>query len=114
VLRQGRYTDAEPLLRDGLSRMDSLSPRHWARFALQSMLGEALTGQGRFAEAEPLLLEAVEGLRKAAGVPDGHKRDGFARTVDLYERWGNAQAADEWRKQAADNGVDLSGLASGG
>ncbi|MEP6691602.1 MAG: serine/threonine-protein kinase [Gemmatimonadaceae bacterium] len=64
---------------------------------LRSTLGFCLTRQRRFAEAETLLLQAESGL--LALRPTTAKQSAVVITwlVNLYERWGKAAEAAEWR-----------------
>jgi tetratricopeptide (TPR) repeat protein len=94
---QEKDAEAEPLLREALSRMDG---GHWTYHWIRSLLGSSLAGQGKFEEAEPLL---VEGYRALEPPPDlaMHKPDVLERVVRLYEAWGNEEKAQEWRSQRA-------------
>jgi len=68
-----------------------------------SQLGAALLGQQKYAEAEPLLLQGHEGLKaREAKIPAPRKdslASAAARIVKLYEAWGKADKAAEWRKK---------------
>jgi hypothetical protein len=60
---EGRYSDAVPLLTEGLSiREEKLAPNHWALAETRTILGEAFTGQRKFEEAEALLVARVRAL----------------------------------------------------
>jgi serine/threonine protein kinase/tetratricopeptide (TPR) repeat protein len=100
---QHRYQEAEPLLRRYLAIVERQGRGDPAAFQAKSLLGASLLGQGKYAEAEPLLLAAHEGL-SAAGVKS--RRDEspridelVARIVALYEAWGKADKAAQWRKR---------------
>src|SRR5437870_12350301 len=56
LLRQKKFTEAEPPLRQCLAIRAQKLPDHNSHFHTRSLLGAALAGQQRFAEAEPLLL----------------------------------------------------------
>src|SRR5262249_34381685 len=63
-LKQHKYADAEPLLREGLRIREQFMPDMWATFNAKSMLGGSLLGQKKYAEAEPLLLAGYEGMKQ--------------------------------------------------
>src|SRR5262249_4496443 len=63
LLRQGKYADAEPVLRECLTIREKKTAGSWLRFNTTSQLGESLLGQGRYAESEPLLRAGYEGLK---------------------------------------------------
>ena len=96
LLKQAKYADAEPLLRECLVIREKELPDHWLRWNALSMLGEALSGQGKHAEAEPLLIEGYEKMLP----PDPlsfRKREALDRIIALYEAWGKPDKAAEWR-----------------
>lgn len=62
--KQGKFLDAEVLLRRYVEDMRSDFAGDWVFFRTQSILGEALLGQGRFAEAEVVLSSAFDGAQK--------------------------------------------------
>jgi hypothetical protein len=72
------------------------------------MLGGALTGQQNYTEAEPLLLGGYEGMKaRQAKLPAYAKArlaECIERLVTLYDAWGKADKAREWRQnlEAAD------------
>lgn len=47
---QGRYADAEPLLREALVGREKVMPNRWTRFEAQSLLGDSLVGQHTHAD----------------------------------------------------------------
>jgi CHAT domain-containing protein/tetratricopeptide (TPR) repeat protein len=65
---QGRYGDAEPLLRDALRvRREVLGPRHPDTLTSLNNLAELYVAQGRYGDAEPLLQEALQARREVLG-----------------------------------------------
>jgi tetratricopeptide (TPR) repeat protein len=101
LMLERNWAEAEPLLRESLAIWDAKRRDTWSRFETQSLLGASLLGQKKYAEAEPLLLSGCEGLeaRKAtlpvqeqAGLPEAAER-----IVQLYEAWGQAEKARQWR-----------------
>jgi tetratricopeptide (TPR) repeat protein len=103
LLRQGKYAEAEPLLRESLAVRREKAPDDWRTFNTQSLLGGALLGRERYAEAEPLLRQGYEGMkRREAQIPtDGRPRltEALERLVRLYEAWGKPDEAARWRKE---------------
>jgi hypothetical protein len=61
----------------------------------------SLLGQRKYADAEPWLLQGYEGLKAWAAqrpaVPQPRLREAGARIVRLYEAWGQAKKAAEWK-----------------
>ena len=45
LLRQGKFAEAEPLLRASLTAGERVRPEEWTTFHLRSLLGEALLGR---------------------------------------------------------------------
>ena len=103
LLKQKRYSDAEPVLRECLKIREEKLPDSWVRFNAMSMLGEALLGQKKYAEAEPLLLDGYEGmkLRQAKIPPFATIRLPMAieRLVKLCEATHRPETAKKWRKK---------------
>ena len=97
-----RHADAEPILRECVAILQKKQPEAWTTFHAQSLLGGALLGQKKYAEAEPLLVQGYEGLKAREGqIPPLYARHRVAeageRVVRLYEAWGRAEKAAEWR-----------------
>jgi tetratricopeptide (TPR) repeat protein len=103
LLRQQKFADAEPVLRDGLAIRAQKQPDAWTTCNTQSLLGGSLLGQQKNAEAEPLLLAGYEGLKqREAKIPANSKArltEALERLVQLYDATGQQDKADEWRKQ---------------
>jgi serine/threonine protein kinase len=131
LVQQGRYAEAEPVLREVVEIREKAlkpdSPGYWLLANARSMLGGALAGQGaaliesdtpaaiaKFTEAEPLLVEAGGWLTQNADrIPQQFRaarvREALERIVTLYESWdtvapdsGKAEQAAEWRDQLAE------------
>ncbi len=101
LLKQAKWEEAEPILRECLAIRERELPDDWLRWNTASMLGEALCGQGKHAEAEPLLTEGYEKLRP----PDPllfRKREALERIVKLYEEWGKPDEAAAWRARLSE------------
>jgi hypothetical protein len=101
LLQQGRWTEAEPVLRDCLAIREKVQPDDWSTFNTRSLLGGSLLGQKKYGEAEPLILSGYEGMkaREARIPPPGQPRltEAAERVVKLYEDWGKKDKAAEWR-----------------
>ena len=70
LLKQAKWSEAEPMLRECLAIRDKVVPDDWSRFNTMNQLGGALLGRGRYAEAEPLLLSGYDGMKaRAAKIP---------------------------------------------
>jgi hypothetical protein len=104
LLRQKKYTDAEPFLRECLALREQHRPDSWLRFNAQSVLGATLTGQQKFAEAEPLLQTGYEGIKQRVDkIPKDLRRvrltEAVDRLVELYRAWDKPEAAAKWRQE---------------
>ncbi len=103
LLKQQRYADAEPVLRECLAVRDKQLPDDWLRFNTLSLVGASLLGQKKYAEAEPLLLQGYEGMKqREAKIPANGKirlPEALERLVQLYEATGQKDQADSWRKK---------------
>jgi tetratricopeptide (TPR) repeat protein len=101
LLQQGKYSEAEPTLRECLKIREAKLPDAWSRFNTMSQLGRALLGQDRYAEAEPLIVGGYVGLkaREATMPPPARPRlpEAAERVVALYEAWGKRGQAANWR-----------------
>jgi serine/threonine protein kinase/tetratricopeptide (TPR) repeat protein len=98
-----RWAEAETLLSDCLGLREKKKPEDWRKYHTLSQRGASLLGQKKHAEAEPLLLEGYQGLKARENlIPflDNKKlTEATARIVTLYESWGKADKAAEWRKK---------------
>ena len=63
-LEQGRYREAESMLRQASAVLDKTTPDWWFRYYTASMLGASLMGQHRYAEARPLVMSGYDGMLK--------------------------------------------------
>ena len=105
LIQQGKWTEAEPILRESLAIREKLQPDEWSTFNTRSLLGGSLLGQKEYAEAEPLIVSGYEGMkaREARIPPPGRPRlaEAAERVVRLYEDWGKKDKAAEWRARLA-------------
>src|SRR5262249_53606263 len=105
LLRQGKYADAEPVLRECLTIREKKTAGSWLRFNTTSQLGESLLGQGRYAESEPLLRAGYAGLKARETDLPALDRARFAEAADrlarLCEAIGRPAEAAQWRAKRA-------------
>jgi tetratricopeptide (TPR) repeat protein len=103
LLTQSRSSEAEPLAREALAIRAKATPDDWLRYEAMSLLGWVLLCRGRFAEAEPLVVPGYEGMKARDAriwVPDRHRLGEAAeRVIRLYEAWGRAGQAAEWKRK---------------
>jgi tetratricopeptide (TPR) repeat protein len=100
LLRQERWSDAEPIFRESLAIATKTEPDSWYTFNNQWLLGGALVRQGKYAEAEPLLVQGYEGMRaREATVPSGRANltAGVKRLISIYEQRQRWHDAASWR-----------------
>jgi hypothetical protein len=105
LLRQRKWAEAEPLLRDCLAGRQKQIPDSWQTFNTQSLLGGALLGQKKYAEAEPLLLQGYEGMKqREKTIPlEGAIRvpEALDRLIDLYTATNKPDEVKKWRAERA-------------
>ena len=101
--RQGKFAEAEPLLRQALVIFEKHQPNNWSYFYTQTLLGAALAGQKNYSAAEPLLVQGYQGMKEHEnGIPGNRVRkldDALDRLVQYYEASGHPDQAAEWRRQ---------------
>jgi hypothetical protein len=101
LIQQGKWTEAESVLRESLAIRERNEPDEWTAFSSRSMLGGSLLGQKKYIEAEPLIVSGYEGLKdREARIPPPWKprlTEAAERLVKLYEDWGKPEKAAEWR-----------------
>jgi serine/threonine protein kinase len=103
LLRQQKYAEAEPLLRDCLKLRQQKQPQAWSTFNTQSMLGASLLGQKKYAEAEPLLLAGYFALHlRQDTIPDAYRQlrlqEAAERLVQLYDATPEESQPVAWRQ----------------
>jgi tetratricopeptide (TPR) repeat protein len=103
LLRQTKWSEAEPALREALMIQENAAPDGLARFEAVSLLGGSLLGQGRYAEAEPLVVAGYQGMKaREDKIPAPKKRfltDAAVRVARLYEGWGKPAEAAAWKER---------------
>ena len=96
--RTGRLAEAEAKLRDALNIRTKFFPKGHHKTALtMEALGECLTTQKRYAEAEELLLTSHQDLKSSQGEQNPRTVHALQRVVALYEAWGKADQAAQYR-----------------
>ncbi len=99
----GRTAEAEKLLREAVRiRVENMPETHFLRATANGALGEFLTTQGRFPEAESFLLASYESLTKSQAESSPRTRLALQRLVALYDNWGRADTANEYRNRLTD------------
>jgi eukaryotic-like serine/threonine-protein kinase len=102
---EGKYTEAETLLRQNLAIYVRTLPDSWERYRCESLLGATVAAQQKYSEAEPLLLDGVQGMLQREstiawfGASDPARARGYL--VRLYQAWGKPAKAAEWQKTIA-------------
>jgi tetratricopeptide (TPR) repeat protein len=103
LLKQEKWSEAEPVLRECLAVREKTQPAAWGTFNTRSQLGGALLGQGRCAEAEPLVVSGYEGLKAREVTIPAQAKDRLTeaalRVVRLYEAWGKPEQAKAWKER---------------
>src|SRR5262245_54876968 len=103
LLKQKKWCEAEPLLRECLAIREKSLPDAWLTFNTQSMLGGLLLGQKKYAEAEPLLLQSYEEMKKReVTIPAMAKNrlpEAAERLVQLYEATNKKDEAERWKTE---------------
>jgi serine/threonine protein kinase/Tfp pilus assembly protein PilF len=108
LIKQGKYAEAEPLLRECLTvgeQKPTADPL--GRSQTQILLGASLLGQKKYAEAEPLLLQGHAGLttpqeaRDVGPTPLAQRRrvEALGWLGQLYKERGKPDEAAKWRKE---------------
>ncbi len=95
------YPAMEGLVREVLVGLEGAA-ESWQGWQAKLWLGMALAGRERYGEAEPLLLAGYEGGQRWRTRTPALLRaeaEGGQALVGLYERWGNAAKAAEWRSR---------------
>jgi len=81
----------------------ALSPEHWRTAVATSLIGASLAGLGRYEEAELPLIQSYTSIIGNKGQTDPNTVDALQRIIALYEAWGRAEKAAEYRRQLADS-----------
>jgi eukaryotic-like serine/threonine-protein kinase len=116
LLRQKKWADAEPVLRECLALRESKQPDAWTTFNTRSLLGGALLGLAQSAskeqertrlltDAEPLLLKGYEGMKaREKTIPvQGMIRvpEAIDRLIELYTATNKPDEVKKWHAERA-------------
>ena len=103
LLRQRKFAQAEPLLRECLKTPEPMQPNVWLRFHAQCLLGWSLAGQKKYADAEPLLLAGYEGLKaRKEKIPAQSKvylAEAVERLLELYTATNKPDEVKKWQAE---------------
>ena len=97
--RAGRGAEAENELREAALGLRASHARgSYSRAVAESMLGALLAESGRFEEAESWLTDSHSDLVASLGDASNFLvQDSYARVIDLYQRWGKVELAQQHR-----------------
>jgi serine/threonine protein kinase len=88
LTRTGSAKEAEPFVREALSRARQVFPEGDLATAIaEGSLGECLTARHKFAEAEPLIVHSYETLKTTEGGKPSSAAGAGKRDFDPYEKW---------------------------
>jgi serine/threonine protein kinase len=104
LLKQKKYSEAEPLLRQCLTIRVNKQPDAWTTFNTRSTLGEALMGQKKYTEAQTMLLQGYQGMKQRQDkIPAAYRQlrlsEALERLVRLYEATDQKEKAADWQKK---------------
>lgn len=100
LMLRGRATEAEPLLRESLTMLQSsVGENDYRTLQTRSTLGAWFTARGMYTEAEEILVATYESLvsEHVDRVADLRTTSEFL--VELYEAWGRPDRAAEYRNR---------------
>jgi len=101
LIRQHKFAQAEPLLRQALAYREKGDRDDWHYFRAQAFLGAALAGLKRYSESEPLLLSGYEGMRQRSSRMPAEQRKWIRfsgeQIADMYSQWSKPEEATKWR-----------------
>ncbi len=105
LVSQGRLSEALPLLEKGFDDAAALPEGHQSKLFLHLVYAKCLAGLERYTEAEEHLLKAYSGFAVSFGEDNSRTHQALSCLVDLYDAWGKADKAAEWRARLpADEG----------
>ena len=97
---EGRYAEAEPLLKRALAIDEKRGPDHQIVGVELNNLARVYQDQGRYAEAEPLLKRALAIDEKKLGPDDPHVATKLNNLAGLYQDQGRYAEAELLNKRA--------------
>jgi len=103
LTERGDREAAEPILHECLRiRRNRLGREHWLTAYTGSLLGECLTKLGQYEEAEALLAANYPIIVADRGETHERTMEVLRRLIGLYDVWGKAEKADEYRAMLRD------------
>ena len=100
---EGKFAESRTLAREAVDFDRKKRPDEWQRFRDESLLGAALAGQKSLGEAEPLLLAGYRGMaerqEQMSASDRAYLRFAAGWLVQLYQDWGKAEQAANWRRK---------------
>jgi serine/threonine protein kinase len=103
LVRQGKYHEAEAVMRNALAAREPMDAKGWETAWVKSLLGASLLGQHDYAQAEPLLVAGYNGMKDREiriPVPQRSKLvEALDRVIQLYDAWGKKDKTDLWRQK---------------
>jgi len=103
LTERGDREAAKPILHECLRiRRNRLGHEHWLTAYTGSLLGECLANLGQYEEAEALLAASYPIIVTDRGETHERTMEVLRRLIGLYEVWGKAQKADEYRAMLRD------------
>ncbi len=98
LLQTSRAEEALPLFREvARDAGEVLPPDHFNLALFEAAVGACLMRLGRFTEAEPHMLSGYETMDRSLGAFHPRTRQAAQRLTELYDTWGQAEKAAEWR-----------------
>ena len=109
LVERKSMANAEPLARESVAILRKNSPDSVMVFQAESVLGGVYLGCNDFAQAEPILIRVYEGItmRKDQLSPLYARfriTEAGQQILQLYEAWGKAEKAAEWRSKLRGSG----------
>jgi serine/threonine-protein kinase len=103
LLQLEKWTEAESVLREVLTILETKTPDAWQTFNVKAKLGGALLGQKEYSAAEPLLRAAYEGMKLRAQKIPPQRRFRIAEALDqlikLAEATNKPDEARTWKDE---------------
>ncbi|MBL9030751.1 MAG: serine/threonine protein kinase [Phycisphaerae bacterium] len=102
LIREGRFADAEALIRESIERLSStLAPDHWFIAVLESRLGLCMLDQGRIAESAALMQRSLPRIVAAQGWTYRPVRETLVRLARAYDTLARPDLARAARRDLA-------------
>jgi eukaryotic-like serine/threonine-protein kinase len=103
LLKEGKFSEAEPIARVCLAIREKKIPNDWQTFNARSMLGGSLLGQKKYQEAEPLLRSGYKGMKQRqdrTGTKGKQRlKEALERLAQLCQATGRPDQAAGWRQK---------------